>query len=202
MSMRIFNAYLYKDKADFGDIDKCIQDLVKIKKQYIPWIVKNIVNEKLFIDINYLKEEYLNKPKKSEGFFKLVDDIKKDCASMDIGHTFDFSFDVSVYMHNNKIVLHNFISRITDDFLKEYFKDYKDYSFYDYSDGGVGRLTKKRKAELEEIGEFYESLFNDTGIPSNVGLSFEMFRTGDAYELVKQLADALDVVRDNKENSE
>lgn len=202
MGMRIFNAYLYKDKADFGDIDKCIQDLVKIKKQYIPWIVKNIVNGKLFIDVNYLKEEYLNKSKKSEGFFKLVDDIKKDCASMDIGHTFDFSFDVSVYMHNNKIVLHNFISRITDDFLKEYFKDYKDYSFYDYSDGGVGRLTKKRKAELEEIGEFYESLFNDTGIPSNVGLSFEMFRAGDAYELVKQLADALDVVRDNKENSE
>ena len=44
MSMHIFNAYLYKDKAEFSDIDKCIQDLVKIKKQYIPWIVKNIVN--------------------------------------------------------------------------------------------------------------------------------------------------------------
>jgi hypothetical protein len=61
MSMHIFNAYLYKDKAEFSDIDKCIQDLVKIKKQYIPWIVKNIVNGKLFIDVDYLKEEYLNK---------------------------------------------------------------------------------------------------------------------------------------------
>ena len=202
MSMHIFNAYLYKDKAEFGDIDKCIQDLVKIKKQYIPWIVKNIVNGKLFIDVEDLKEEYLNKSKKSEGFFKLVDEIKKDCSSMETGHTFDFSFDVSVYMHNNKIVLQNFISRTTDDFLKEYFKDYKDYSFYDYSDGGVGRLTKKRRDELEEIGGFYESLFNDTGIPSNVGLSFEMFRNDDAYELVRQLVDALGIVRGNKENSE
>lgn len=196
--MHIFNAYLYKDKADFNDIDKCIQDLVEIKKQYIPWIVKNIINGKLFINVERLKEEYFNESEESEGFFKLVDDIKKDCSSMYIGYTFDFSFDVSVYMHNNKIVLHNFISRRTDDFLKEYFKDYKDYSFYDYSDGGVGRLTKKRKAELEEIGSFYESLFDDTGIPANVGLSFEMFSDDDVYDLVSQLEDALEVDKSNK----
>lgn len=198
MGMHIFNAYLYKDKADFNDIDKCIQDLVKIKKQYIPWIVKNIINGKLFIDVDFLKEEYFNKSKESDGFFKLVDDIKKDCSSVEIGYTFDFSFNVIVYMHNNKIVLHNFISRTTaKGFLKEYFKDYKDYSFYDYSDGGVGRLTKKRKAELEEIGGFYESLFDDTGIPANVGLSFEMF-SDDVYDLVSQLEDALGVDRNNK----
>lgn len=193
--MHIFNAYLYKDKADFNDIDKCIQDLVKIKKQYIPWIVKNIINGKLFINADRLKEEYFNTSEESEGFFKLVDDIKKDCSSVETGYTFDFSFDVSVYMHNNKIVLHNFISRITDDFLKEYFKDYKDYSFYGYSNGGVGRLTKKRKAELEEIGGFYESLFDDTGIPANVGLSFEMFSDDDVYDLVVQLKYALGVDR-------
>lgn len=198
MSMHIFNAYLYKDKAEFSDIDKCIQDLVKIKKQYIPWIVKNIVNGKLFINVERLKEEYFNTSKDSEGFFKLVDDIKKDCSSVEIGYTFDFSFNVIVYMHNNKIVLQNFISRRTDDFLKEYFKDYKDYSFYDYSDGGVGRLTKKRKAELEEIGSFYESLFDDTGIPANVGLSFEMFSDDDVYDLVSQLEDALEVDKSNK----
>lgn len=196
--MHIFNAYLYKDKADFNDIDKCIQDLVKIKKQYIPWIVKNIINGKLFINADRLKEEYFNTSEESEGFFKLVDDIKKDCSSVETGHTFDFSFDVSVYMHNNKIVLHNFISCITDDFLKEYFKDYKDYSFYDYSNGGVGRLTKKRKAELEEIGGFYESLFDDTGIPANVGLSFEMFSDDDVYDLVVQLKDALGVDRSSE----
>ena len=202
MSMHVFNAYLYKDNAEFSDIDACIKDLVKIKERYIPWLVENIFNGKLFIDINYLKEEYLCKPKRSEGFFKLVDEIKKDCESMENGMTFDFSFNITVYMHNNKIVLQNFISRTTDDFLKEYFKDYKDYSFYDYSDGGVGRLTKKRRDELEEIGGFYESLFNDTGIPSNVGLSFEMFRNDDAYELVRQLVDALGIFRSNKENSE
>ena len=198
MSMHIFNAYLYKDKAEFGDIDKCIQDLVKIKKQYIPWIVKNIINGKLFINVERLKEEYFNKSKKSEGFFKLVDDIKKDCSSVEAGHMFDFSFNVSVYMHDNKIVLHNFISRTTDDFLKEYFKNYKDYSFYDYSDGGISRLTKKRRDELAEIGGFYESLFDDTGIPSNVGLSFEMFSDDDVYDLVMKLEDALDTDKSNK----
>jgi len=195
MSMHVFNAYLYKDKAEFSDIDACIKDLVKIKEQYIPWLVESIFNGKLFIDVNYLKKEYLCKPKRSEGFFKLVDEIKKDCESMENGMTFDFSFNISVYMHNNKIVLHTFVSRTVDDCLKEFFKDYKNYSFYDYSDGGCGKLTKARKEELEEIGEFYEDLYKDTGIPSKVGLNFEVFGKDDIYNLVMEL---MDRVKDEK----
>lgn len=195
MSMHVFNAYLYKDNADFSDIDACIKDLVKIKERYIPWLVENIFNGKLFIDINYLKKEYLCKPKRSEGFFKLVDEIKKDCESMENGMAFDFSFNITVYMHNNKIVLHTFVSRTADDCLKEFFKDYKNYSFYDYSDGGCGKLTKARKEELQEIGEFYEDLYKDTGIPAKVGLNFEVFGKDDIYDLVMELTDR---VKDEK----
>lgn len=75
--MHIFNAYLYKDKADFNDIDKCIQDLAEIKKQYIPWIVKNIINGKLFINVERLKEEYFNESEESEGFLSLLMTLKK-----------------------------------------------------------------------------------------------------------------------------
>ena len=85
MGMHIFNAYLYKDKADFNDIDKCIQDLVKIKKQYIPWIVKNIINGKLFINVERLKEEYFNTSKESDGFLNLLMTLKKTAPQWRLG---------------------------------------------------------------------------------------------------------------------
>lgn len=99
----------------------------------------------------------------------------------------DCSCNVTVYFHNNKIVVHEFSSSLTRGFLKERFK-YPDYSLYDIY-AGDDEVTEEMEEEYSEKRDFYKSLFSGTGVPSNVGLVFEFYKDEYIYDIEDKLAD-------------
>ena len=170
MGMHVFNAYLYKDNATFADIDECIKDLVKIKEKFYPYVLEGLKHKKFFTDPKYLNEEYFSKG--YEGMHQFIDEVRKDTKSYQDGMDFDFSFNVMVYMHDNKIVLQVFASRNLDDFVKENFP-WENWSFYDYYEDD-DNFTDERAKFLRKVGTYFEDLFKPSGIPSNVGLCFNI----------------------------
>ena len=53
------------------------------------------------------------------------------------------------------------------------------------------KLTEEMEKEYSEKCAFYDSLFSDTGIPSNVGLVFEFYRDDCIYDIEDKLADEI-----------
>ena len=190
MSSCIYPAYLYKDNATFEDIEKLIKELRQIREQFGDYIVKEMLNTSYIKSL--LTSEYLTSPEDyhdNQKIFELRDRIKKDTASYERGMLLDCSCNVTVYFHNNKIVVHEFSSSLTKDFLKEKFK-YPDYSLYDIY-AGDEEITEEMEREYSEKQDFYDSLFSDTGIPSNVGLVFEIFNNEMIYDIEDKLADEI-----------
>lgn len=190
MSSFIYPAYLYKDNATFEDIEKLIKELRQIREQFVDYIVKEMLNTSYIRSL--LTSEYLTSPKDyhdNQKIFELRDRIKKDTSSYERGMLLDCSCNVTVYFHNNKIVVHEFSSSLTKDFLKEKFK-YPDYSLYDIY-AGDEEITEEMEKEYSEKRDFYDSLFSDTGIPSNVGLVFEIFNNEMIYDIEDKLADEI-----------
>lgn len=190
MSSYIYPAYLYKDNATFEDIEKLIKELRQIREQFVDYIVKEMLNKSYIKSL--LTSEYLTSPKDyhdNQKIFELRDRIKKDTSSYEKGMLLDCSCNVTIYFHNNKIVVHEFSSSLTKDFLKEKFK-YPDYSLYDIY-AGDEEITEEMEKEYSEKRDFYDSLFSDTGIPSNVGLVFEIFNNEMIYDIEDKLADEI-----------
>ena len=188
MSSCIYPAYLYKDNAKFEDVEKLIKELRQIREQFVDYVVKEMLNTSYIKSL--LTSEYLTSPEEyynNQKIFELRDQIKKDTLSYEKGMILDCSCNVTVYFHNNKIVVHEFSSSLTKNFLKEKFK-YPDYSLYDIY-AGDDEVTEEMEKEYSEKRDFYNSLFSDTGIPSNVGLVFEFYKDEYIYDIEDKLAD-------------
>ena len=188
MSSCIYPAYLYKDNAKFEDVEKLIKELRQIREQFVDYVVKEMLNTSYIKSL--LTSEYLTSPEEyynNQKIFELRDQIKKDTLSYEKGMILDCSCNVTVYFHNNKIVVHEFSSSLTKNFLKEKFK-YPDYSLYDIY-AGDDEVTEEMEKEYSEKRDFYNSLFSDTGLPSNVGLVFEFYKDEYIYDIEDKLAD-------------
>lgn len=188
MSSCIYPAYLYKDNAKFEDVEKLIKELRQIREQFVDYVVKEMLNTSYIKSL--LTSEYLTSPEEyynNQKIFELRDQIKKDTLSYEKGMILDCSCNVTVYFHNNKIVVHEFSNSLTKNFLKEKFK-YPDYSLYDIY-AGDDEVTEEMEKEYSEKRDFYNSLFSDTGIPSNVGLVFEFYKDEYIYDIEDKLAD-------------
>lgn len=188
MSSYIYPAYLYKDNAKFEDVEKLIKELRQIREQFVDYVVKEMLNTSYIKSL--LISEYFTSPEEyynNQKIFELRDQIKKDTSSYERGMLLDCSCNVTVYFHNYKIVVHEFSSSLTKNFLKEKFK-YPDYSLYDIY-AGDDEVTEEMEKEYSEKKDFYNSLFSDTGIPSNVGLVFEFYKEEYIYDIEDRLAD-------------
>ena len=94
MSMVIPNAYLFKKNADFNDLNKCIAELVDLKKQYRKWLINEFVEHKYMHEDIYPTGDY---HKDWENCHKLAQEIhdKSQCVERGVG--FDISFDATIY---------------------------------------------------------------------------------------------------------
>lgn len=189
MSTCIYPAYLYKDNATFEDIEPLIKELRTIREQYISYVVNIMLEDPLFTTI---KMRYFSSPEKAwESYTQrtFYNDVVKDTEGDKRYSWLDIQCDLVVYFHNNKIVVHEFSSRNLKDFFSKKFK-YKDYSFYDIY-AGDQEITEEMAADFAEREEFYDSLFTDTGIPSNVGLNFDIYNRDDIFEIESQITDKI-----------
>ena len=169
MSWTIYPAYLYKDKAKWNDIPKLIEELFELKKKFVAYCGDKLIAE------DYPLKEYFEKGDK---YFEFIDRIKKDSDAKysdatEKGMIYDCSCNIVIYFHKHKIVVQEFAGWVARDFLKENF-NYPDYSYYDIYAGDED-ITPEIEKEFRQRKSFYESLFVETGIPSNVGLSYDFF---------------------------
>lgn len=180
MSMTIYPAYLYKDKAEWSDISKLMEELFEIKKKFVAYCGDKLISE------GYPVREYFEKGDK---YFEFIKRIEKDSKSIEKGMIYDCSCDVVVYFHKHKIVVQEFSGWIAKYFLKENFK-YPDYSFYDIYAGDED-ITPEMEKDFALRNNFYRSLFATTGIPSNVGLSYDFFNDFTAMEIADYIRKSL-----------
>ena len=191
MSMTIYPAYLYKENATIEDVAKLVKELAAVKEKYIPYVVN------MFLD----KDKYYRSLITSDFFpdaetaykrlwvdhdYSFRERIKKDTASYERGMLLDIMCNVVIYFHNNKIVIHGFSS------IKNFFKDnfnYPDYSYYDI--WACDEVTEEMSEEFSKRKEFYDSLYEKSGIPSNNGLVFDFYADDCVYDIEDQLLDGL-----------
>ena len=191
MSMMIYPAYLLKDNAKFEDIEPILKELRVLKEKFVPYVVDKLLDEKGYLS-KYVKSNYFSSPEAVDkmGYHgAFYEAIVAAVDSYHKGMILDIMCNAVVYFHNNKIVLHCFTGTVTKDFFKDNL-DYKDYSLWDIY-AGEDEITEEMEKEYEEKKDFYDTLFTDTGIPSNVGLVFEIFQKGMIYDIQDAISEKL-----------
>lgn len=192
--MTIYPAYLYKDNATMEDVEKLIKELADMKEKFVPYIVKQLLKTEGYNSRNFIMERFFPD---AETTFKrrwiyhdtsFRDEIKQDTESWERGMFLDTMCNAVIYFHDNKIVVQAFEGTLAKDFFKKYFK-YPDYSYYDIWAGE--RVSKKKSEEFSNRKSFYDSIFEKSGIPSNVGFTFDFNSEGCIYDIEDQVLDGL-----------
>lgn len=156
----IGNTYLFKDNATLEDINSLIETLSKLKREYSDFIKENI------------KEEMGDSAKSLmvfTGINGLADKIIKSSKAYEKGVEYDYSLDLAIYCHNNKIVVGAFGGSTGLGFFRERF----DYPSYDY----IGHVEDDDEVpeDWEERGNFWDDIFSKTGVPANVSLAYNIY---------------------------
>lgn len=194
MSSYIGPAFLYKDNATLEDIESLVKELAEVRKDFVPFVAKMFTDEGHFYR-TYITNKYF--PSAEEAYKKIykehdrsfINDIKKDTSSWENGHVLDIMCNVVVYIHKGKIVIHGFASREMNKFFKTYF-NYPDYSYWDIY-AGDEEITEEMEEKHSEVCDFYDSLFENTSIPSNVGLAFDFYTDDVVYDIEEAVLDEL-----------
>jgi len=108
------------------------------------------------------------------GYFKRV--LENQSNTMEKGMPWDCSANAVIVKHKRTTVLWLFPGGMFDSYLRktEQFKNLKRFDYSNSCDGWPKQRT-----------EFWETLFDerDESIPSNLGLTYEFWRSGDAWNL-------------------
>ena len=193
MGMTIYPAYLYKDNATMEDVEKLITELAEMKEKFVPYLVKQMLDKKGFVR-GFITSRFFPD---AETTFKrgwiyhdtsFRDEMKQETESWERGMFLDIMCNAVIYFHDNKIVVQAFEGTLAEGFFKKYFK-HPDYSYYDI--WVCGRVSKKKSEEFSNRKSFYDSIFVKSGIPSNVGFTFDFNSEGCIYDIEDQVLDGL-----------
>lgn len=170
------NTYLFKKNASLNDIPSLISELAKIKEGY-PQFIKDDIKSKFVKDAQSTLV--------FDGIHGLAGKIEKDSLAYEKGLIYDYSLDLSVYFNNNRIVVGAFGGNSG----LSYFKDHFSYPSYDYC--AYTESDEELPEDWEERGDFWDSIFSETGIPSKVSLAYNIYDANEVPSLCWDLFNEL-----------
>ena len=159
MSTKVFYAFLFKENAEFGDLDKAREYLADLREKFIKWVPKDML--------------------RWEGFHKDVNDlldviraIEEDTKNPFKGGVWDYQLQAVVFPRTldgvNYIAIQFFPSNGVVKFLRENVK-LREFWYENQTDDGFDL------PDYELRGNFWEMVYDGCGVPSERGFTCDIY---------------------------
>ena len=171
MSMRVFYAYLFKENADFSDVDKAREYLADLREKFKKWVPKDMLRWDSFVD-------------KMETQCDVIDQLENDTKQPFKGGVWDYQLQAVIFTKTfdgvNYIAIQFFPSNSTAKFLKENVK-LREFWYENQTDEGFDL------SDWEEREKFWEAVYEKSGIASELGLVYDIY-DGDNFRVSDAIA--------------
>ncbi len=181
MSTKIYDAYLY-DKTE----DELILELNAIRKAYLSYLKDELsknaerymeCGKALYDDGKEVDEHPLRKASRY---------LERGTFTMERGIPLDMSGDCVIVKHDGKIVVWLFYGYQFGHFAKtnEILQRIQKNEYWWQNQSDVEFDTPEEEEEYDKRGEFWDAVFAkyNTGIPSQMGLSYSFFHHDDIFD--------------------
>jgi hypothetical protein len=185
MSTKVFYAYLFKENAEFGDLEKARAYLADLRDKFIEWVPKDMIRwDSFYKDI--------------EDRFDVMKAIEKDTKALFKGEVWDYQLLAVVFPRTldgvNYIAIQFFPSNGVVKFLKENVK-LREFWYENQTDDGFDLPDYPLREK------FWESVYDGCGVPSELGFSFDIY-DGTNFRVTRTIATAFCKLRDAKREKE
>jgi hypothetical protein len=159
MSMKVFYAYLFKENAEFADVDRARAYLADLRKKFIEWVPTDM-----------LRWDSFYRDMKTE--FDVIEALEKDTKQSYKGGVWDYQLQAVIFAKTidgvNYVAIQFFPSNSTAKFLKENVK-LRPFWYENQTDEGFDL------PDWEEREKFWEAVYEKCRPASEVGLSCDIY---------------------------
>ncbi len=159
MSMKVFYAYLFKENAEFADVDRAREYLADLREKFIEWVPKDMLRWDCF---------YRN----MEGEFDVIEALEKDTKDPRKGGVWDYQLQAVVFAKTidgvNYVAIQFFPSNSTAKFLKENV-NLRPFWYENQTDEGFDL------PDWEDREKFWEAVYEKCRPASEVGLCCDIY---------------------------
>ena len=182
MSTKVFYAYLFKENAEFGDLEKARAYLADLREKFIEWVPKDMIRWEAFHkdDVNDMLD--------------VIRAIEKDTKDPFKGGVWDSQLQATVFAKTldgvNYIAFQFFPSNGVVKFLKENVK-LREFWYEDQTDDGFDLPDYPLREK------FWEAVYEGCGVPSERGFNYDIY-DGTNFRVTGTIATAFCKLRDAK----
>lgn len=182
MSMKVFHAYLFKENAEFGDVDKAREYLADLREKFIEWVPKDMLRWDSFY-------------KDLEGRFDVMKAIENDTKDPFKGGVWGYQLQAVVFPKTvdgvNYIAIQFFPSNGVVKFLRENVK-LREFWYENQTDDGFDLPDYPLR------GKFWDAVYDSCGVPSERGFTCDVY-DGTSFRVTDTIATEFCKMRDAKE---
>lgn len=159
MSMKVFYAYLFKENADFSDVDKARAYLADLREKFIKWVPKDMLRWDCFY--RNMKDQ-----------FDVIKALEQDTKDPRKGGVWDYQLQAVVFAKTvdgvNYVAIQFFPSNSTAKFLRENV-NLREFWYENQTDEGFDL------PDWEEREKFWEAVYEKCRPASEVGLCCDIY---------------------------
>lgn len=159
MSMRVFYAYLFKENADFSDVDKAREYLADLREKFIEWVPKDMLRWDSF---------YRN----IKDHIEVIEAIERDTKVPFNDGVWDYQLQAVVFPRTvdgvNYVAIQFFPSKGVVKFLEENVK-LREFWYENQTDEGFDLPDYPLREK------FWETVYEKFSVPSEAGLNCDIY---------------------------
>ena len=171
MSMRVFYAYLFKENAEFADVDRAREYLADLRKKFIEWVPTDMIRWDSF---------YRN----IKDHIEVIEAIEHDTKQPEKGGVWDYQLQAVIFTRTldgvNYVAIQFFPSNRTAKFLKENVK-LREFWYENQTDEGFDLPDYPLREK------FWETVYEVFSVPSEAGLNCNIY-DGSSFRATDKIA--------------
>lgn len=180
--MKVFYAYLFKENAEFGDVDKARAYLADLRQKFIEWVPKDMLRWDWFY-------------KNLNDHLDVIHAIEKDTKDPFNGGVWDYQLQATVFPRTvdgvNYVAIQFFPSNGVVKFLKENVK-LRQFWYENQTDDGFDLPDYPLREK------FWETVYDSYGVPCEVGLNCDIY-DGRSFRVTDKIAREFWRLKESKE---
>lgn len=171
MSMKVFYAYLFKENADFSDVDRARAYLADLREKFIKWVPKDMLRWDCFY--RNMKDQ-----------FDVIKAIEHDTKDPFNGGVWDYQLQATVFPKTvdgvNYVAIQFFPSNGVVKFLRDNVK-LREFWYENQTDEGFDLPDYPLREK------FWETVYEKFGTPSELGLNCDIY-DGSSFRVTDAIA--------------